>query len=1243
MLHNFMALVPAALGARSGSRFRRGGEPRGERPTQEDLGKWIWIGSPEPVPNSYIQARRTFSLRSAPTSALVKTCADDRYKLFVNGQYVGKGPVRSPEGYCYFDTHDITELLKKGDNVIAFLVHHIGENTYSSAPGKPGLVCKAEIEAEGETEVWGTDETWKVRRATEWLEGGARMSHRLGFQEVYDMANAPENWTEVKFNEKGWEAATVVASVPALPWGELRARQIPQLREETILPKAIISQSNAVEIGRETPPAMMPDMMAKSELTVLKAGDVKDPDHLLTDDGATQIRTPRGDRGVALVLDFGREVFGNVEVGIAGSGGGCIDIGYSEALLDGRVKPNLGDTRYSDRIMLKKGKLNWQSFEPRAFRYLQIEFRRCPKPVAVEHIRVNQTTYPVRQTGAFECSDDLLNAIFKAGVYTAQLCMEDSYIDCPWRERGQWWADARITSRTAFYAFNDTALLAQGLRQIASSQDKDGSILGLHPAGDEMLVPDYALLWVFSILDYYAFSDDDALVAELYPTVQRLLKWFAKCETDSGLLLGVPGRLLVDRADLERNGEVTSLNCFYHHALQVASALASIAGNDEDAQEHLDAANRLKVAINKFMYVPRRGLYAECRIDGKLIEKFSRQTNILAALFDITDQYQKAGIFRQLATGALAEITTPYFASYYLEALYSADYHEEALDYLRRKWGDMIKAGATTLWEDFIGEGSLCHGSAVCPARDLIAEYVGIKPVLGTHRFSVTPHPANLRWARGSVETASGTLSVDWRVLRNRLDIFVEVPEGLKVDVYPPGLVDSTIAVDGKQWPTRFVTLSGGKHEVRVTAPKPPKISTYDEPLASPLPHVEVLDRGTRVGRGRSVILEPRRRGRRGERFDEPIDSRMETTSADEEELVFGEEPELERPVTETAEEEASSKRRRRPRGGRGRSRTSAEEPAVAEAPSETAPTEVSAQPAAEAPQPEAAEEGAPATKRRRRSRGGRGRGRSSAAPEQTPSEETQPEVSIEQPSEPEPSHPEAEPSEEGHAPKRRRRSRGGRGRGRSSSAVPAPEASPAESESTIEGYVVAPLMPEPAHYEPEPVHDAPETAQGEPESSEAGAPKRRRRSRGGRGRGRSAATELTPSAEAQPQPVEEQPSEPEVIHPEPEAAEEGAAPKRRRRPRGGRGRGRSSEPASEAPEHAPESPEPASEAHAHEPAREAARIEDVSPADKLYQAHPLTLTPEPAPTAEPSVEAPKKKRTYARRKKTEDQPPTES
>jgi glycogen debranching enzyme len=316
----------------------------------------------------------------------------------------------------------------------------------------------------------------------------------------------------------------------------------------------------------------------------------------------------------------------------------------------------------------------------------------------------------------------------------------------------------------AYYAFNDTALLANGLKQFARAQRKDGSIPGLYPAGEEKMVPDFALLWVFSVLDYYAFSGDAALVGELYPNVRRLLEWFLRNTDQDGLLCDVPGNVFIDWKEIDGKGNLTALNCLYYHALRVAAFVAEIAGRSSDVEEILAKAASLKSAIVRFLYNSDRGLYATSRVDGKLLDEFDPQTNILAALCDLTDQYQRAAIFRWVSDCPVNEIATPYFASFVLEALYLADRHEDALQYMTKRWQVMVADASegATLWEEFTSDGGLCQGWSSAPVRDLIAEYVGIKPAMVSRRFSVTPHTAGLAWAKGSIATECGPLSVMW-------------------------------------------------------------------------------------------------------------------------------------------------------------------------------------------------------------------------------------------------------------------------------------------------------------------------------------------------------------------------------------------------------------------------------------------------------------------------------------------------
>ena len=253
MLQSIMTLLPAVVGNPGGPRRHRRGGRSGQpahpdhvgKPIREDAGNWIWIHGHQEPTNFYLYARKTFKLPSSPTKATLKTSAVTKYKLFVNGRYVGKGPVPSGEGYVYYDSHDITSLLTKGDNVVAFLVYHIGGQPVSTAAPPPGLICKIEIQAATRS---SPSRPTRPGKCAAQPTGPTRAlgSPRVStFRKSTTPRGAQDNWNAVKFNEKGWENAAIVGVAPSMPWGDLVRREIPPLAEERILPRAIAGLFNS--------------------------------------------------------------------------------------------------------------------------------------------------------------------------------------------------------------------------------------------------------------------------------------------------------------------------------------------------------------------------------------------------------------------------------------------------------------------------------------------------------------------------------------------------------------------------------------------------------------------------------------------------------------------------------------------------------------------------------------------------------------------------------------------------------------------------------------------------------------------------------------------------------------------------------------------------------------------------------------------------------------------------------------
>ena len=77
-------------------------------------GRWIFKAGEKRPTNYYLLLRRSFQLDFHVVSASVAVSADAFYKLYINGNYVGRGPARSSDKKKFYDRYDITTHLRRG-------------------------------------------------------------------------------------------------------------------------------------------------------------------------------------------------------------------------------------------------------------------------------------------------------------------------------------------------------------------------------------------------------------------------------------------------------------------------------------------------------------------------------------------------------------------------------------------------------------------------------------------------------------------------------------------------------------------------------------------------------------------------------------------------------------------------------------------------------------------------------------------------------------------------------------------------------------------------------------------------------------------------------------------------------------------------------------------------------------------------------------------------------------------------
>ncbi len=88
--------------------------------------------------------RRTFQLASVPDSVRVFVSADSRYRMFVNGTRLGRGPLKGTLRRYHVEEYEISHLLAAGANVVAADVVWFGPNPPLSEEhsGYPGLLVQ---------------------------------------------------------------------------------------------------------------------------------------------------------------------------------------------------------------------------------------------------------------------------------------------------------------------------------------------------------------------------------------------------------------------------------------------------------------------------------------------------------------------------------------------------------------------------------------------------------------------------------------------------------------------------------------------------------------------------------------------------------------------------------------------------------------------------------------------------------------------------------------------------------------------------------------------------------------------------------------------------------------------------------------------------------------------------------------------------------------------------------------------
>ncbi len=781
----------------------------------------IWSAAQAEGKDIYRLFRKEFNWKKANGAATLVLSADSTYLAFLNGKRLPLQQVADCPGHSTYATLDVTALLQEGANVLAIEVHYMGSDflTYTK---NDAFLCVELLDGQGEP-LLQSNASWRCAPApwyTQSLE--CCLTGQLGYVFGYDARKASDAWLKAGFDDSAWAKAVELDGLEARQGME--ARRVPQLRELPCPPVKIVQGGILRRTGE------------KATFAKTSFGDFLLPRHW--NHCFEVIQTPAGPKpnlcssatarwevsnfrlmpngnilefkpqeepndGYYLIVDVGQESVGYLTLALETPEGAVVDVSHGEHLDDGRVRSDIGNRNFTDRIVCRGGLTEHLYVHRRlGCRYVELHITNVgTAPVRIHYVGLLLLELPLPKESAFFCDDRLLlreNAVSSA---TLKLCMHEHYEDCPWREQSLYAYDSRNQILYGYYLWGNYDFVASSLRLLGRSWDGDGQLAITAPGGSSLrfnffTIPVFTLVWIAEVYEYTLFSGRTDLFQEFRHVIDAILnKAMALPAADA------PGLYDVDTSDYlwhfcEWSGALSRMyvarqsphNLYLHEALRCGAALHRLAGETAQAQRYTAAADAIKAAFDRHFWDKKEARYCVSRPGAETEREGYEHIQVVALANGLVPEERKAGLLAKLKAQALHPLGLN--AAYYQIAAClenGPQWRQFLYSYLREVFDAIALTGATSFWEtrtagdDFGEAGSLCHGwSAVMPfycRRAMLGVYP-LEP--GFRTFQVKPYPAGFPRADGEIPTPAGPIRVSWEQQADGLHVTCRHPAGLK-------------------------------------------------------------------------------------------------------------------------------------------------------------------------------------------------------------------------------------------------------------------------------------------------------------------------------------------------------------------------------------------------------------------------------------------------------------------------------
>ncbi len=664
----------------------------------------VWIGPAHPfdLRDAYVNFRADIHLETAPVAALFRLGVDSRYRLWINGVFVGRGPERSWPTSQAVDERLITNLLRPGLNRLAVQVYSPGHSHFAYVHrGACGLIGWLEVDGDV---VLKTGPQWRARRDWSWSDRVERVSIYGTGVEDRDLQLA-EDWVEA--DASGWDAARVVQAAEGPIWGSLRPRATALPTEE----ERVLEAPWQVRIG----PAVLPSSDPHRDLRKVVSGSKV---------SALPTLLPQGTSAI-WVFDLGESRACLAGVEVTAAGGERLLVSYAEKLRDGELLiPDPGTycrMRPTDRFTLRPGRQRVEGFSLRGARYLVFALEGGGvSPAPQFHVRLPVTPVvekPLPNLGG------VLAGVAKMCRTTTLNCLQDGFVDGVWRESSLWLGDAVAQDWALRAISDDPRPLLFAIDMATEGADAEGLLPSVLPGEiPAYAVTDYNFSWVELLsgcATHPGIAEPEAVWQRHWGTLTRMLERMTAFRGPDGLLRNPPGRrLFLDWSPMSRAEPNLTLNLRYLHALHLAAAMAERVGRTADWAEQageLSAALQGHRAADGWRESPGGEAASQLALAMLILTGIAAGDEATALADRIV------GRSLDLRDGPLEgqpTLASPFMHHYVFLALQRLGRRLDIQAIIAARWGRWVQDGCVTTpenWSIDFPDGSACHGFSAHP------------------------------------------------------------------------------------------------------------------------------------------------------------------------------------------------------------------------------------------------------------------------------------------------------------------------------------------------------------------------------------------------------------------------------------------------------------------------------------------------------------------------------------------------